>query len=1438
MQVESRFSCCLIGEKSLLILCAEELLRHGHEIRGIATENDEIRKWSAGRHVPTVSSTNDELAQLLSGAPCDYLLSVVNYRVLPDRVLSLPERGAINFHDGPLPGYAGMHVTTWALINGEREHGISWHWMVQEIDGGGVLKEKRFPVRPDDTATSLNTKCFEAGFEAFRGLLTDLEQGTVASRQQVGPIPGGYYALRKRPERLSTLDWSRPAEELDALFRGLDFGRYENPIGCAKVVWGDRALIPGRFTLLEQASTKPPGTLEKQSQTGALRVHTATKVVEVGGFRTLGGEPIELFNLPAVSRLEGTAPKELDAVLQRVCVHEKFWVDRLIARDVVGLPYIPSDVRRDQGPQSRIRRQLDVKPFAATENSSSFVSQAVAAVSLYLGRLNGKEAFDVDFQSRAASDLPPDADRYFATAVPLRVRLNWTGSFADHERATAEAIQEIEKRPAYARDLVVRFPQITDEHRQKLREVPDVAVAIVPETAGSAAQNPVAQLAVLVSESGSRIELVANGAVLSEQLLEKIADELTHVLAQVRVNSQASLAEISVVAPREQALLAQRNAETRIDYEFRSLPQLFHAQVERTPDATAVVFHGKSITYRQLDTRSNQLANLLIARGVGRGDVVGVLMDRSIEMVVSMYAALKAGAAYVPMDPAYPAHRLQIMAEDAQPKVILTEASRADELRAMQTEILVVDHASIFDGQNTEALHAAIQPDDVAYVMYTSGSTGRPKGVMVTHGNIQSFFLTIDQKLDGHPPGTWLALTSISFDISIPELFWTLTRGARVVLRGSARLDQPAEHARRSARSIDFSLVLRGGADRKPGGLLDQATQFAEKFSFAIQPDTRGGALSAQGPRGKSDLASCVTADDHPETFRVAAEIGAHILTRAMGQSIETLAKNIALYRKSWKEAGHAGEGRVTALLPTLIGQDAAAVKAAVHGPMTANLKKDRGLIRESVWDYPAFQRKSEEGITLDSFLDGLSDAELTELVEFAFERSYATGGLFGNRTQCLPTVQAFQQIGVDEIACLVDFGLPAELILQHLPELHALKLAATGASADEETDDIATLIERHQVTHFQCTPPRAASLMWDQRTRQAMTRLQLMIVGGEAMSEELARQLRSTVSGQVFNVYGPTETTVWSTMQLLTEINGPVPIGRPIGNTQIYVTDERQQPLPIGVPGELLIGGDGVGRGYLKRPDLTQTRFIKTEHGTVYRTGDLVRLRPDGVVEFLGRFDDQVKIRGHRIELGEIEAVLESHPAVRKAVVHPQDDTAGGKRLVAYIVPNSADVCGETLRPFVSQRLPEFMVPSHFETMSDLPLTPSGKVDRRALPKPNFGLRRETGSQKRTPPQSATERQLAELWQALLEVSDIDRADNFFELGGHSLLGMWAISQISEKFGVRLASKSLLVGTLAQVAAEIDKSKIEPAATVVEERRTKLATALLERFPRFLRSE
>jgi non-ribosomal peptide synthetase component F len=1085
--------------------------------------------------------------------------------------------------------------------------------------------------------------------------------------------------------------------------------------------------------------------------------------------------------------------------VQGSSVHESYWADRLAARDVIGLPYLPTDLPRDGGLLSLLRRSLQPAPFRAPDPSTDFLTQTVAAITLYLGRLSGKESFDVDFRGHAIARLPREAASQCAPSVPLRVRLTWNQPFADHVRATAAAIQETEAHGTYPRDLVSRLPQITEEQSEKLSRLPDVLLAIVPDAAASPLEVPPAQLAFLIEPSKRAVELVANSSVIDEPLLAKIRDELEHVLAQVRENSQAVLGEISIVAPSEQAATERFNQQTRVPFDFLSIPDMFRAQVARTPDTTAIVFHGKNLTYREFDAASNQLANLLIARGVAKGDRVGVLMDRSIEMMIGLYGILKAGAAYVPMDPAYPAHRLEIMAEDVEPKIILTEPERVSQL-AFKTQILGIDRKTTFEGISAAPPAVSIEPEDLAYVIYTSGSTGRPKGVMITHANVRNLFLSLDDRLHGIEPGTWLALISISFDVSIPEIFWTLARGATVVVRGSENAVVQGTAKDPAARSISFSLIDRGGSDVGPNRLLDRVA-------------------------------------DDPDAFRRAAEIGAPVLTRTMGQPLDALAKNIALYRKTWREAGHAGEGRVTVVLPTLIAADDAAVKETVRQPMTAAIKGDRTLLREAVWDYPAFQPKSEEGVTPDAFLAGLSENELSDLLEFAFERNYATGGLFGSRKQCLPKVELLRQLGVDEIACLVDFGLPEQIVQQHLPQLNELKAAVKGETTDDETDDVATLIERHNVTHLQCTPSRAAALMWDVRTRQALSRLKLMIVGGEALSTELARQLRSTVSGRVFNIYGPTETTVWSTMHLLDDAGGPVPIGKPVPNTQLYVTDERQQPLPIGVPGELLIGGSGVGRGYLKRPDLTQSRFLNSEHGVVYRTGDLVRLRSDGVYDFLGRLDDQVKIRGFRIELGEIEAVLETHADVRKAVVHPQDDATGGKRLVAYLVPKSGNVHLEEVRQFVVERLPEFMVPSHYEIIRELPLTPSGKVDRRALPKPNVGQRRESASPVRMPPQTATERQLAELWQGLLETDAIDRSDNFFELGGHSLLGMRAVAQINEKFGVRLATKSLMLCTLAQLAAEIDQAHGDQP-TAAEGRRSTIAAALLKRFPPFLRSK
>jgi amino acid adenylation domain-containing protein len=324
------------------------------------------------------------------------------------------------------------------------------------------------------------------------------------------------------------------------------------------------------------------------------------------------------------------------------------------------------------------------------------------------------------------------------------------------------------------------------------------------------------------------------------------------------------------------------------------------------------------------------------------------------------------------------------------------------------------------------------------------------------------------------------------------------------------------------------------------------------------------------------------------------------------------------------------------------------------------------------------------------------------------------------------------------------------------------------------------------------------------------------ILCGGEALSRELANQLLEK-GVSLWNLYGPTETTIWSALHEVGPGHGAVSIGRPIANTQIYLLDRHLQPLPIGVPGELHIGGDGLSEGYLKRAELTAEKFVPDPFSSapgarLYKTGDLARYLPDAYIEVLGRIDHQVKIRGFRIELGEIEAILSQHPGVQQAVVMAREDVPGGpdgiganKRLVAYVVPNQESVPtpGE-LRGFLKEKLPEYMTPSAFLILEKLPLTPNGKVDRRALPKPDGNVSDREGVL--MAPRSPVEEMLAEIWAEVLGFEQVSVHDNFFELGGHSLLATQVISRLRDAFQVDLPVRRIFeASTVAGLAERIE---------------------------------
>ncbi|MGH2413457.1 MAG: non-ribosomal peptide synthetase, partial [Microcystaceae cyanobacterium] len=362
---------------------------------------------------------------------------------------------------------------------------------------------------------------------------------------------------------------------------------------------------------------------------------------------------------------------------------------------------------------------------------------------------------------------------------------------------------------------------------------------------------------------------------------------------------------------------------------------------------------------------------------------------------------------------------------------------------------------------------------------------------------------------------------------------------------------------------------------------------------------------------------------------------------------------------------------------------------------------------------------------------------------------------------------------------------------------------------SQERASDAESLVQyfrSHPIDCLKIVPSHLAALLASFPSTAILPR-QRLILGGEALSWDLVdkiQQLGSTC--QIFNHYGPTETTIgvltysvqYGDKKLISQ---KVPIGRPIANTQVYILDAQLQLVPIGVPGELYIGGDSLARGYLNQPELTVQKFIPHPFSTnpqarLYKTGDLTRYLPDSSIEYLGRLDEQVKIRGFRIELGEIEALLAQHFQVQETAIIVREDRTGDKRLVAYVVlkPEQPSGIGE-LRRFLKQKLPDYMIPSAFIVLESLPLTPNGKVDRRMLVREagNLSLNSQRSAEvELLIPRDTLELQLAQIWSNTLDVYPVGVQDNFFELGGHSLLAVRLMAQIQQQFGKNLPLASL----------------------------------------------
>ncbi|WP_414574294.1 non-ribosomal peptide synthetase, partial [Nostoc sp. CCY 9925] len=386
-----------------------------------------------------------------------------------------------------------------------------------------------------------------------------------------------------------------------------------------------------------------------------------------------------------------------------------------------------------------------------------------------------------------------------------------------------------------------------------------------------------------------------------------------------------------------------------------------------------------------------------------------------------------------------------------------------------------------------------------------------------------------------------------------------------------------------------------------------------------------------------------------------------------------------------------------------------------------------------------------------------------------------------GSVINCLASIAKSLHLSAADILVAVTsicFDIAALELL--LPLSIGVKVVLAARDLIASGTNLSILLVSSGATIIQATPSTYHLLLKADKELLAKHQLRKVLCGGEPLSASLAQELLA-YPVELFNLYGPTETTIWSSIHQVKETSGNIAIGPSFANTQFYILDSHLQPVPIGVPGELHIGGVGVARGYFNRPELTVEKFIpnpfSTEPGTrLYKTGDLTRYLPDGTIEFLGRTDYQVKLRGFRIELREIEMVLNQHPAVRETIVLASEDTSLQKRLVAYVVFHQKQVSTSSeLSSFLREKLPNPMVPSTFVFLDNLPLTPNNKVNRKALL--DFDCSQPELEETFLAPRTPLEHALAEIWSEVLEVKTFGVNDNFFELGGDSILGIQIIS-------------------------------------------------------------
>ncbi|MCW5211362.1 amino acid adenylation domain-containing protein [Desulfobulbus sp. TB] len=758
------FTCFVVGETSLVIRCVEHLLQQGHIILGVFSKDHKVNAW-ADQQGMTCFKNKQLCFAALRQQEFDYLFSIVNSWVIPSEILSLPRKKAINYHDSPLPRYAGVNATVHALRHREPYHGISWHEMAEGIDTGDILQQVLVDILPGDTALSLNIRCYEAAFSAYTELVQALAEETVNPIKQ-NLAERSYYGRWDRPKAACVLNWNDTAEKLDALIRALDMGAYHNPIGLPKCLIGEQVFIPSQTEVLTTASAQAPGVLLAVTDT-AIQIATGSQDLAIHRLLSMEGESLPAAEwmrrcdvqagqvLPNINAEQTQNLSQLD---KRYCRHEAYWIEQLSAVRPVSLPHH----------RAMLADEADLPPYTQIRFPQTcdavFLTLSFAVL---LARFSQSYTLTLGFSSPALRQDITGYEPYFAQQIPLNLQIEAKQTFSETLQLVREQLDELHNKGNYLVDLILRKPMLT---------APNGLFTI---TWVESAQDPLLQQrcenVLLIKTTGACCYWPAAWHYLAkhfQQLVNAIIQYPDTPLYQLPLLDKQAI----------QQLQAWNNTATDYPKDL-TVVDLFEQQVEKTPNKIAVVFEGQHLTYRVLNHQANQVAHALIERRVQADTLVGICVERSLEMVIGLLGILKAGGAYVPIDPSYPQARIAYMLEDSAVPVLLIQSHLKKQLPELRHACVTVCLDDVdFTAQDTKNPELNRHVEDLAYVIYTSGSTGEPKGVMVGHQALFNHMHWMQCRFAFTTKDKILQKTPFSFDASVWEFYASLLTGGTLVL--------------------------------------------------------------------------------------------------------------------------------------------------------------------------------------------------------------------------------------------------------------------------------------------------------------------------------------------------------------------------------------------------------------------------------------------------------------------------------------------------------------------------------------------------------------------------------------------------------------------------------------------------------------------------------